>query len=196
MSTVPVRITIDRHPTNGTASIRGSFGSNRVELEVHRGATNGDAHIEGGIGSDRVELTFGRDAAEGYNSLNGHIGGRRLEGTIQRGMPDGDTTLSLNGHRLEIDRSNQGRQVDLRGDVRGHVERELREGDEQVDLTSHGLRFCIDRDPRSGGFEIRNTNSERYRLNLERDQDGDLHLEGRLPSQLGLFPVLWEVFGD
>ncbi|MGE0494922.1 MAG: hypothetical protein AB7S38_37275 [Vulcanimicrobiota bacterium] len=196
MSTVPVRITIDRHPTNGSASIRGSFGPNRVELEVHRGASDGDAHIEGGIGADRVDLTVGRDAAQGYNSLTGRYGGRHLEGTIARGRPDGDTTIELNGRRLELDRSDQGRQLDLRGGVRGHIERELREGDEQVDFTSHGLSFSIDRDPRSGDFEIRSANSERYRLTAHREHDGDLQLDGRLPSELGLFPVLWEIFGD
>ena len=196
-----IALTIDRNNKNGFARIQGTYGNKQVDLSVKRDNPDTDAYVTGGLGTDRVNLNFNRDPYQGYNSIQGSIGGRAVNGTLTRSQPDGDTSAVLNGHRLVIDRSQQGRQVDIQSNIiDGHIDRDLREGDEHVAFNGPraSMNFEIDRDPQSGNFVIAGTNDhERFSTTCRRNpKDGDLTLEGTLPDNFELFPVLWEILGD
>jgi hypothetical protein len=84
--------------------------------------------------------------------------------------------------------------------VRGGFRRVLSDGDEEGELrlSSERVRFAIDRDTKTGDFEISGrTSGGPFHLQATRDRsDGDLTLSGTLPEGSEKFPIFWEVLGD
>ena len=201
MNNVNIRLRLDRRSTNGTATLKGKVNNQDVDLTVRRGVTDATARVSGDWGgTDNVNLAFNRDIREGYNGIKGEWKGRDLNARMRRDV-DGDTTVRMGSERLEIDRDQRGENVAYRGtDTRGYVRRELREGDESGTLRGDDdqLRFKVDRDPRSGDFEISGSSSAgRFRLDAERSPiDGSLEFSGTMPEGTTMFPLLWEVLGD
>jgi hypothetical protein len=201
MRNVTIQLTIDRHRSNGSAQLKGRVDNKDVSLSVSRGTTDATAYVNGNWGSDdQVQLAFNRDVHQGYNRIDGEMDGHDIHATLNRGL-DGDTDMRMGGGRFEVDRDQKGENVAIRGtDVRGRVERELREGDEQGELTLDGerVRFSIDRDPLSGDFNIAGRSpGGRFELQAKRQEsDGDLELTGTLPEGSQMFPLFWEILGD
>lgn len=200
MRNVSVNLTIDRHITNGSAHIHGKVDGAPVSMQVSRGAADGTAAVSGNWDEDRVQLSFNRDRHEGYNAIQGQIGEQEIAATLSRRMPDGDTEMRMGGDTLDVNRQNRGRKVRLSSeDISGEYQRNW-QGDElgAVWVGDNKVRFHIDRDPRSGNFDIvGGTSGGQYRLHAQREpQDGDLTLTGSLPQGAEMFPLLWEVLGD
>ena len=201
MNTLTIQLTIDRHLSNGSASIKGKVGSQDVSLSVQRGAHDGTARVNGHWGPrDQVHLDFNRDASEGYNAISGTVGSHDVQARLHRQV-GGDTDMRMNGGRYQVDRNQSGDSVQLEGtDVRGGFQRVLSDGDEHGEFRLQGerVRFHIDRDTKTGNFEISGRSSDgRFRLQATRDRhDGDLTLSGTLPEGSEKFPLFWEVLGD
>lgn len=202
MRNVSFNLTIDRHKSDGSARIFGRVDGDRVSLLMRRDLPDTDAVVSGNWDRDKVQLTFNRDPNQGYNQIRGSIGERAVNGNLSRGMPDGDTRLSMPKSALDVDRDRRGQNVELRSpELQGRFSRDLRDGDESGswNVGGEGVRFHIDRDVRSGDFNISGAN-EAGRFNLSVDMDleneRDLVMRGTLPEGTELFPVLWEVLGD
>jgi hypothetical protein len=196
-----MNLTIDRHITNGSATMKGSVNGERVQVQVERGVEDANAYVNGQVGADSVLLTFHRTAENGYVSVIGSYGKTRLDGEFRRHQPDGDTTVSQGGAQLFVDRQNQGQRVALQSSaVHGGFERQLRDGDEfgRMSVGRSGFDYSLDRDAHSGGFVIKGQTDEgAFRLDGQRSaSDGDLSLSGTVPEGMKLFPLLWEVLGD
>ena len=130
MKTIPMNLTIDRHITNGSATMKGTVNGERVQVQVERGVEDANAYVNGQVGADSVLLTFHRTAENGYVSVIGSYGKTRFDGEFRRHQPDGDTTVSQGGAQLFVDRQNQGQRVALQSSaVHGGFERQLRDGD-------------------------------------------------------------------
>lgn len=201
MKNVNIRLTLDRHASNGTTTLKGSVNKQDVDLTVRRGTEDATAYVTGDwAGHDNVDLSFNRDVSEGYNGIEGEWKGRYVNVDLEREV-DGDTTARTGARRYEIDRDQKGEIVDYRGtEPRGRVRRELRDGDERGTLTMNGeqISFRVDRDTRTGDFEVTGRSSDgRFRMEAERTRsDGDLEISGTLPDGMTMFPLLWEVLGD
>ena len=201
MNTLTVQLTIDRHLTNGSASIKGRVGSRDVSLSVQRGADDGTARVRGHWGpQDKVHLDFNRDAGEGYNAINGSLAGREVRARLHRAV-GGDTEMRMDGGRYDVDRNQLGDSVRLDGtEVKGGFNRVLSDGDEHGEfrLSGERIRYSIDRDTKTGDFEISGRSSDGpFRLQATRERsDGDLTLSGTLPEGSEKFPLFWEILGD
>lgn len=73
------------------------------------------------------------------------------------------------------------------------------EGDEELTLLSDGNRvdMTVDRQP-GGKMDIRGRSGDgNFRVKIDsRGTPADLRIEGTLPEEFSLFPVMWELFGD
>lgn len=201
MKTIPMNLTIDRHISNGSAAIFGTVNGEKVNVRVERGVEDATAYVNGYVGQDNVKLSFERTVANGYENAVGQYGKTRLSADIRRHQPDGDTTVIQNGQQLFMDRQNQGQHVQLSSSVvNGGFDRQLRDGDEngQVSVGRRGgFDYRLDRDTQSGNIYLEGRTDEgAFQLDIRRNTDGDLNLNGTVPEGLKLFPVLWEVLGD
>jgi hypothetical protein len=199
MSNLNVSMTIDRH-RSGNSRIHGKVGNQFHDVNLWKGPQPGDSRVEGEQNGEVTDLRHNSAFSEDGHGIFGRIAGVSFKGDWNQESGEGDVKLMLNKATLQIDQDPATGNTEVEGTrLQATCERVNEEGDEQVALLCDGQRinFSVDRQP-EGHIELRGRSGQGpFQLKMQRKgQDGDLRLSGKLPEQLALFPVMWELFGD
>lgn len=199
MSNLSVNMTIDRHGS-GNARIHGKMGSQYHDVTVRKGPEPGDAYLEGEQNELPTTLRINSAFSDNGHAVFGRLVGSEMKGNWEQEPVEGDATLFLNKAKMTVDQNPVTGVTETEGTrIRGTATRTNDEGDENVAITSDGLRISMSVDRKPGGdIEIRGKNgSDSFRLQMtRRGKDGDLMCKGSLPESLSLLPMMWELYGD
>lgn len=199
MRNVNVNLVIDRHRFSQNARLFGTVDNKPMDLVVRKGPQEGDAYITGEYDGGVTTLRINSGIVEQGHAVFGRLGGVPVKGQWDTVNEEGDVSFKLNKAALSVDRQAEGA-TEIKGTlVRSESRVTNSEGDEEVALLADGqrLNMSVDRKP-TGDIEIRGrSGAGPFRLTMTaRGQDNDLQLSGKLPENLSLMPLMWELYGD
>ena len=199
MSNIDIHLKIDRH-RSGNSRIHGRVGANQHDVNVWKGPQPGDAYIEGNQNGQPTTLRINGAFSDNGQAIFGRVAGVPFKGNWAQQESDGDARLDLNKANLTIDNDPAAKTTESKGTgVKASGKVVNAEGDEELTLLADGRRInlTVDRQP-GGNIELRGRSGDgNFRLTMRRHgRDGDLQVDGSLPENLGLLPVMWELYGD
>lgn len=200
MKNVPINLLIDRHRISKNARIFGKVNNKPLDLTVRKGPQAGDAYITGEYDGGITTLRINSGIAESGHAVFGRLGGTQVKGNWSESNKEGDITFKLNKAHLNVDRQVEEDAIETKGTrISAQSQVTNSEGDEEFALLADGKRVSMKVDRKeSGDIEIRGKNGgETFRLTMKsRGQDNDLQVKGKIPENLSLMPLMWELYGD
>ena len=199
MSNVSIHMNVDRRRT-GQARVEGKVGANYHGVNVSKGPQPGDAYLQGQQNGETTTLRINSAFSDNGHGIFGRIAGVPFKGNWAQEPTEGDAELVLGNAKLNIDVNPETGVTESKGTQISSTSKVLNaEGDEELTLLSDGNRvdMTVDRQP-GGKMDIRGRSGDgNFRVKIDsRGTPADLRIEGTLPEEFSLFPVMWELFGD
>ena len=200
MKNVNVNVTIDRHRFSKNARIHGKVDGKPMDLTVRKGPQEGDAYITGEYDGGVTTLRINSGIAESGHDVFGRLGGTQVKGNWSESNEEGDVVFKLNKAHLDVNREAGEDATYVKGtQVRSESKVVNAEGDEELVFLADGERVSLKVDRKeSGDIELRGkSGAGPFRLEMKaRGQDNDMRVSGKLPENMSLMPLMWELYGD
>lgn len=200
MKNVSVNVVIDRHRFSKNARIHGKVNGKPMDLTVRKGPQEGDAYITGQYDGGVTTLRINSGVAKSGHAVFGRLGGTQVKGNWSETNKEGDVSFKLNKASLNVDRQLEKDAVVTKGTrISADSKVTNAEGDEEFALLADGKRVSMKVNrSESGDIEIRGrSGAGQFRLQMKsHGQDNDLRVTGKLPENLSLMPLMWELYGD